>query len=59
MMNYIIDIASALHSILQSIIMDPSENVEMKICPNCDNPFDGIECEFCGFDAYCYDPDYD
>ena len=29
------------------------------VCPNCDKPFDGIECDECGFDAYSFDQNYD
>lgn len=30
-----------------------------KICPNCGSNFNGIECEECDFDAYCFDPNWD
>lgn len=30
-----------------------------KRCPNCDHPWNGIECNQCSFDAYCFDPHWD
>ena len=28
-------------------------------CPNCGEPWDGIECDNCGFDICSFDPYYD
>jgi hypothetical protein len=30
-----------------------------KICPNCNQPWNGIECNSCGFDANCFDQHWD
>lgn len=32
----------------------------LKECPNCkEKTFDGSDCHSCGFDANCFDPNYD
>lgn len=35
------------------------DNMDLLRCPNCNTIFDGIECNNCGFDAYCFDPNWD
>jgi len=39
--------------------LNPPKSKKEKLCPNCDNPWDGIECHICGFDAYAFDPYWD
>lgn len=42
--------------------MKPKEITKPKSqskCPNCSKPFDGIECNNCGFDAYAHDSNWD
>ena len=29
------------------------------VCPICGYPFDGIDCDNCGFDAFAYDANWD
>ena len=51
--------------------MDESELIRMECgeetfnedhkdgCPNCFEEWDGISCDECGFDAFCYNPMWD
>ena len=35
------------------------EHIKYAKCPNCGcKTFDGDECFECGFDAFCFDPDW-